>query len=91
MNGRPALLTIVLAFVCAISALALVYTRHESREVFVELEELRAESDELNIEYTQLQLEQGTHAAHSNIERIARDRLSLQRPDSEDIKVIEQE
>ena len=91
MNGRPALLTTVLAFVCVISALALVYTRHQSRELFVELETLREKHDELNIEYKQLQLEQGAHAAHNEIERFARDQLSLQRPNSEDITVIEQE
>ncbi len=91
MNGRPALLTTVLAFVCVISGLALVYTRHQSRELFVELEELRGDSDELNIEYKQLQLEQGAHAAPSEIERFARDQLSLQRPGNDDITVIEQE
>ncbi|MEM6513732.1 MAG: cell division protein FtsL [Pseudomonadota bacterium] len=91
MNGRPALLTLVLAFVCVISALALVYTRHQSRELFVELETLRTDSDELNIEYGQLQLEQSARAALSEIEEFASDELSLERPESRDITVIEQQ
>ncbi len=90
MNGRPALLTLVLAFVCVISALALVYTRHQSRELFVELETLSKESDDLKIEYGQLQLEQSARAALSEIEDFARDELSLERPESQDITVIEQ-
>ncbi|MEM1173209.1 MAG: cell division protein FtsL [Pseudomonadota bacterium] len=91
MNGRPALLTLVLAFVCVISALALVYTRHQSRELFVELEALSTESDDLKIEYGQLQLEQSARAALSEIEEFARDELSLERPETRDITVIETE
>ena len=37
---QPILLSIVFAIVCTASALALVYTKHESRKLFVELEEL---------------------------------------------------
>ena len=37
-DRKPVLLTLVGAFVCVISALAIVQTKHESRELFVELE-----------------------------------------------------
>ena len=90
MNGRqPTLLTIVFAVVCVMSAMALVYTKHESRKLFVELEALTTERDELNIEWGQLQIEQSTWATHARIERVATEELSLARPKPTEVYVIE--
>jgi cell division protein FtsL len=88
---QPIVLTTVFALVCVISAVALVYTKHESRRLFVELESLTAERDELNIEWGQLQIEQSTWATHARIERVAADDLSLQRPKATEIYVIERQ
>ena len=88
---QPVMLTIVLAVVCALSALALVYTKHESRKLFVELERLTTERDELNIEWGQLQIEQSTWATHGRIEQVASDELSLVRPDATEVFVIERQ
>ena len=89
-RGRnPLLLITVFAVVCVSSALAIVYTKHESRKLFVELENLTAERDALNIEWGQLQIEQSTWAAHARIERVAVEEMSLVRPQSEEIYVIE--
>ena len=85
----PVLLVLVFASVCVLSAIAIVYTKHESRKLFVELEQLTEERDELNIEWGQLQIEQSTWATHGRIEQVANDRLSLKRPASADIYVIE--
>jgi cell division protein FtsL len=83
-------LTVAFASVCVLSALAIVYTKHESRELFIELEALSDERDQLNIEWSQLQIEQSMWATHSRIEKIANDELELERPGSDDIYVIEQ-
>ena len=83
------LLTFVFAVVCVLSAIALVYTKHESRKLFVELEALTQERDELNIEWGQLQIEQSTWAQHARIEKVATDDLALVRPAAADIYVIE--
>lgn len=88
-GGKPFLLVAVFVVVCALSALAIVFTKHESRKLFVELEGLTTERDELNIEWGQLQIEQSTWAAHARIERVAVEEMSLIRPQSEDIFVIE--
>ena len=88
---RPLLLTIVFAIVCVTSAMALIYTKHESRKLFVELEQLTTERDELNIEWGQLQIEQSTWATHARIEKVATEDLSLVRPKSTEIYVIEQQ
>lgn len=86
---QPAALMLVFAAVCVISAMALVYTKHEARKLFVELESLTHERDELNIEWGQLQIEQSTWATHARIEQVAADRLSLVRPQPTEIFVIQ--
>jgi cell division protein FtsL len=88
---QPLLLLLALAIVCVISAVALVYTKHESRDLFVELEQLTRERDELNIEWGQLQIEQSTWATHGRIERVALEELALTRPKSTEIYLIEQQ
>jgi cell division protein FtsL len=86
---QPFLLVFVFAVVCVMSAMALVYTKHESRKLFVELEQLSHERDELNIEWGQLQIEQSTWAQHARIEQVATEDLSLVRPEATEIFVIE--
>ena len=88
-NSQPFLLIFVCAVVCVISAIALVYTKHESRKLFVQLEGLTHERDGLNIEWGQLQIEQSTWAQHARIEQVATEDLSLVRPDASEIYVIE--
>ena len=88
---QPVLLVFVFAVVCVVSATALVYTKHESRKLFVALEQLTDERDELNIEWGQLQIEQSTWATHARIEQVASDDLQLTRPETTEIFVIEQQ
>ncbi len=88
-KSQPAALVLVFAAICVISAMALVYTKHEARKLFVELEMLTHERDDLNIEWGQLQIEQSTWATHARIEQVAADRLSLVRPQATEILVIE--
>jgi len=83
------ILVIVFAVVCITSAMALIYTKHESRKLFVELEALTQERDELNIEWGQLQIEQSTWSTHARIEQVATDDLSLVRPEATEIFVIQ--
>jgi cell division protein FtsL len=88
-SRQPFLLVFVFALVCVLSSMALVYTKHESRKLFVQLEDLTHERDDLNIEWGQLQIEQSTWATHARIERVATDDLSLMRPEATEIYVIE--
>ncbi len=88
---QPFLLVIVFAVVCVLSAMAMIYTKHESRKLFVELEGLTHDRDELNIEWGQLQIEQSTWATHARIERVALDELALKRPKSTEIYLVERQ
>jgi cell division protein FtsL len=70
------------------SALGVVHAKHESRKLFIELQALYAERDEMNVEWGRLQLEQGTWATHGRIERLAATRLEMRMPRPEDIILV---
>ena len=70
------------------SALGVVYTRHQSRLLAVELGVLEARQDEGLAEWSRLQIEQGWLADASQIEKTARGALQMQQPDDAQILVI---
>ncbi|WP_428622064.1 cell division protein FtsL, partial [Sedimenticola sp.] len=59
------------------TALAVVFSTHTSRKLFVEMEELLKIRDDLNAEWGRLQLEQSTWATHGRIEQAASDKLDM--------------
>ena len=81
-------LVLVLTLVVMMSAVAVVQAKHESRKRFAQLQALEKERDQMNVQWGQLQLEQGTWATHSRVERIARTRLNMRVPDSESTVII---
>jgi cell division protein FtsL len=70
------------------SALGVVYTRHQSRLLAVELSALEARQDEGLAEWSRLQIEQGWLADASRIEKTARGNLQMQQPETTHILVI---
>ncbi|WP_168172659.1 cell division protein FtsL [Rhodanobacter sp. C05] len=70
------------------SALGVVWTRHESRVLFVNLTALQNQRDELNIEYGKLELEQATYAEPRRINDEARQRLGMLDPPPQDIRLL---
>lgn len=62
------------------TAVGVVFSTHQARKSFVELQTLREERDELNIEWGRLQIEQSTLGAHGRIEKLAREQLQMRLP-----------
>lgn len=87
MNGPRMLILLLVAAVIG-SALGAIYAKHESRKLFVELQDLTAVRDEMNIEWGQLQLEQSTWATHGRVEELARSKLRMLTPLPEDIYIV---
>ena len=79
MNWRM-IASMTLAVLVLVSAIGVVATKHQSRKLFVELEALNQERDELNIDWGRLQLEQSTWSTHGRIEQVARERLDMHLP-----------
>jgi cell division protein FtsL len=63
-----------------VSALEIVLQRHETRKLFSVLQELQVQQNEIDREWGQLLLEQGTWGTHGRIEDIARDKLNMTVP-----------
>ncbi|GLQ90876.1 cell division protein FtsL [Dyella flagellata] len=82
-------LLLLLASVMA-SAIAVVWTRHQSRSLFVQLSQLQGQRDELNIEYGRLELEQATWAEPRRIDSEARTKLGMFAPRPQDVQLVRQ-
>lgn len=79
--------TLLFSLVLA-SAILLVYSKHQSRKLFVELQQLKYQVDALNTEWSQLQLEQSAWSGHGRIERVASKRLSMVMPVSSEVVFV---
>ena len=77
-----------LALIVLASSLGVIYTKHQSRKFFVELDTLQKERDEMNVEWGRLQLEQSTLATHGRIERTAKQRLDMVTPEYKQILIV---
>ena len=86
MNRKILLGVLVLANV--VPALLVVRDRHEHRQAFIALSKLERARDELNIEFGRLQLEQATWAESNRVDQVARARLGMVFPRTEDIVVL---
>ena len=82
------LLVVLLVLANIGSAIAVVYARHEHRQLFGALDKLQRERDELNIEFGRLQLEQATWAESNRIDQVARDRLGMVFPSTDQTVVV---
>jgi cell division protein FtsL len=87
MNRELTVFGFMLAAVMG-SALGVVYTKHETRKLFVELQALQHQQDDMDVEWDRLQLEQSTWAVHNRIESIAREKLGMHTPDPDSIVII---
>jgi cell division protein FtsL len=81
-------LALVLAVAVIASAVAVVASKHQSRRLFVELQQLERERDQLEVQWGRLRLEQGAWSTHGRIEQVAREQLDLQLPGPDRVIVV---
>lgn len=89
MNSINILFAALLLLVL-LSSLAVVQARHNSRTVFSILQAEKAERDNWEVQYGQLQLEKGAWATHGRIERLARAKLKMKIPSQQSVVLIQQ-
>ncbi len=77
---------LVVAVIC--SGTGVVYAKYVSRVLFVELQQVRAQRDHVDMEWGRLQLELATRGALGRVMRIADERLQMQVPKPEQIVVV---
>lgn len=70
------------------TALAVVHARHQHRLLFGELTQQERARDELNVVFSQLQLEQAMWAESNRTDQVARSRLGMRLPEADEIVVV---
>jgi len=84
------IMVVILILATMGSAIGVIYSKHQTRKMFVSLQKLHKQIDELNIEWGQLQLEQSAWSSHGRIEKIARNKLQMTLPKANEILYIKQ-
>ncbi len=80
MTKRLAFSLCALAALIVCSAVAVVYSKHLTRLSYAELSRSQKAIDELEIQWSQLQIEEGTFSEHGIVERTATERLGMKLP-----------
>ena len=80
MSGSSRLILLLLILVL-LSGTGLVYSQHQSRQLFIALQGLQARRDELNIDWELLKLEESTLNTALMVDQAAHDRLHMLLPD----------
>lgn len=81
---------VLLWLALTISALAVVFSTHRSRQLFHELETLKDQQYELDVEWGQLLLEQSAWAAPVRVEKMAANKLRMTLPQPEQTEMVNQ-
>ena len=89
LSGKMLVIVVAVAWVGALgSAAGAIYCKHRAREMFVELEQLNARRDNLEIEWGQLQLEQSAWSTQAFVERVATTKLHMAMPPPKEIEIV---
>jgi cell division protein FtsL len=72
-----------------VSALGVVWSIHETRTLFIELQGLHADRDRLDIEWSQLKIEQSAWATHGRVEQTARTGLNMVIPTPQEVQLVQ--
>jgi len=86
-NSRPFCAALVLLTMA--SAIVCVYSKHQSRKLFVELQVLTTERDALEVDWGKLQIEQSTWSTHARVERLARQQMKMRDPKPDEIYLVQ--
>ena len=81
-------ISLIMAIVVFISAMAVVFVRSANRQSFLALQVATLERDRLSVEWGRLQLEQATWSSHDLVEHEARQKLQMIAPGPGDIVVL---
>lgn len=86
MSSRLAMSVLWVALLGA--AIAVVWSKHQARSLFIELQALHAKRDALDIEWGQLKLEQSAWAMHGRVEQTARLNLQMVVPRPDEVRIV---
>ena len=88
MAAAKNLFVILLVVVLMLSAIAVIFSKYQSRLVFMEIQKKEKELDDYEVEWGRLQLELTTLTEENRVEIEARNRLMLTLPTQDKIVYI---
>ena len=89
---RPGQLAVCCALLASVvlSALGVIYSTYQSRQLFNELQQLQRGEWTLDEDWERLLLEQGPWASHERVSQLAETKLDMVMPDPAAIQVVTQ-
>ena len=88
MSNSSRLAMVILWLALLAAAIAVVWSKHQARSLFIELQALHSERDALDIEWGQLKLEQSAWAMHGRVEQTARLNLQMVVPRPDEVRIV---
>ena len=82
------IMNITLIVMVMMSAIGVIYAKHRNRMLYVELQSLQLQRDNLNVDWGRLQLEQSTWATHGRIEGAARKKLGMRTLNYSEVVIV---
>jgi cell division protein FtsL len=79
------------ALVLLVSSIGVIWSKHQSRTTFIELQQLQAERDRLDIEWGQLKIQQSYSATPGRVEQVAYAELKMITPRALDVRIVSAE
>lgn len=70
------------------SAVGVIWSKQQARTLFVELQRLEKQRDQLDVEWAQWRLQQSVDAAHDRIERVAHAELKMLAPQPRQVNLV---
>ncbi len=79
---------LLLGLTLLVSALGVVYTAHQTRQLYGEIQKMQLNQDQLDSEYAKLLLEQSAWADFTRVDDISRTELEMHPPTRQDIQLV---
>tara|TARA_B100000676_G_C18070279_1_gene843840 strand:- start:1753 stop:2058 length:306 start_codon:yes stop_codon:yes gene_type:complete len=78
----------VTGLIFVVSAIGVVWSVHQTRLGYAELQTLEADRDALESEYERLLLEQGAFADYARVDQVAREELGMYTPPAGEVVIV---
>ena len=87
---KPLLINGVVLLLVSVSAIGVIYSSYQSRQLFAELQDKKREEMRLQEQWGRLLLERSTWASPARIERIAKSQLNMIEPEQQAVTVVQE-
>ena len=91
MNAINKILLVGAAVLLLCSAIGVIWSKHQARSIFIELQQQQAERDRLDIEWGQLKIQQSYSGTPGRVEQVASSELKMVTPRATEVRIMQPE